>query len=244
MDSGSFDDPGVSSELEKFILSHDSLKPGDQLEGKVIQIKPNDKVLIHFGKFRAVAQATFPIKEGEIIRVKVVSKWPKLKLSLETPQLKISPGTRQVISKLEMVPEDRWSHLRTILEKLLDLEGEAFFPPGIREALAESEKNVKFKIFSHSPLGLSLLLFTPHFQQIRTDFFYLKKGDLNITFFVKSQRVKEQLESQVSGVRQNLAQRFQHLVLEVIVSERKISEFDTEDMEASLVDKKMLDVKA
>jgi ribosomal protein S1 len=77
-------DVDVDSELEKFILGHEALNPGDKLEGKVIQVKPGGKVLIDFGKFRAVAESPFPIKEGEVIHVKVVAKRPKLKLRLET----------------------------------------------------------------------------------------------------------------------------------------------------------------
>ncbi|MGE5343404.1 MAG: hypothetical protein ACM3SY_18200 [Candidatus Omnitrophota bacterium] len=74
---------GNESEIERFISHHATLKPGDKLEGKIIEIKPNGNVLIHFGAFRAVAQATFPITEGETIRVIVVSRYPKLKLQLE-----------------------------------------------------------------------------------------------------------------------------------------------------------------
>jgi hypothetical protein len=73
----------ADSELEKFILGHESLKPGDKLAGKVIQVKSGGKILVDFGKFRAVAKNQFPVKEGEIIHVIVVAKRPKLKLRLE-----------------------------------------------------------------------------------------------------------------------------------------------------------------
>ncbi len=37
MDTVFFDQSGVGSELERFILSHAALKPGDKPEGKVMQ---------------------------------------------------------------------------------------------------------------------------------------------------------------------------------------------------------------
>jgi hypothetical protein len=102
MDFTSLKDSGVGSELERFILSHASLQPGDKLEGKVIEVKPNGNLLIHFGKFRAVAETRFPFKEGDIINVEVVSKRPKLKLRLETPPMEITPGMGQIIRKLDI----------------------------------------------------------------------------------------------------------------------------------------------
>jgi hypothetical protein len=97
-----WNDSGVGSELERFILSHSSLKTGDKLEGKVIQVKVNGNLLIDFGNFRAVAETRFPMKEGEIINVVVLSKRPKLKLKLEAPQSGLEPGKENVIHKLDM----------------------------------------------------------------------------------------------------------------------------------------------
>jgi len=76
---------GIGSELERYILNHAVLKPGDKLEGKVIQVKANGNLLVDFKRFRAVAETRFSMKEGDIIRVVVVSKRPKLKLRIEAP---------------------------------------------------------------------------------------------------------------------------------------------------------------
>ena len=62
MNFSSLVDSGVGSELERFILNHATLKPGDKLEGKVIEVKPSGRLLIHFGSFRALADAQFPIR--------------------------------------------------------------------------------------------------------------------------------------------------------------------------------------
>lgn len=82
--------PSPSSELERFIMNHEALQPGDKLEGKIIDIKPNRNLLIDFGDFRALAEAAFPIKVGDIIHVVVESKYPKLRLKLEAPHMRMS----------------------------------------------------------------------------------------------------------------------------------------------------------
>ncbi|HLP47266.1 MAG TPA: hypothetical protein VK469_15040 [Candidatus Kapabacteria bacterium] len=75
-----------SSELEKFILNHELLGPGDTLVGKIIAIKKDGKALIDFGTFRALAKIKFPINVGETIRVIVMAREPLLKLQLDNPR--------------------------------------------------------------------------------------------------------------------------------------------------------------
>lgn len=86
MEKLSHNEQGIGSELERYIMNHDALKPGDKLDGKVIQVKINGKLLIDFGKFRAVAETRFLMKEGDEIKVVVIRKHPKLELRIETSQ--------------------------------------------------------------------------------------------------------------------------------------------------------------
>ncbi|MDQ1354193.1 MAG: hypothetical protein QG657_4502 [Acidobacteriota bacterium] len=83
MNTSSAVDIFASSELEKFILNHELLGPGDKLDGKIIEIKKNGKVLIDFGAFRALAEIKFSIKPGETLRLIVDAKEPQLKLRLD-----------------------------------------------------------------------------------------------------------------------------------------------------------------
>jgi hypothetical protein len=82
------------SELQKFILHHAKLVPGDKLAGTVIEVRRDNKVLIDFGKFRALAETPLIVKPGEKINVIVITRKPKLKLRLEGsgPIRKIPPG--------------------------------------------------------------------------------------------------------------------------------------------------------
>jgi hypothetical protein len=82
------------SELQKFILYHARLEPGDKLEGKVIEVRKDNKVLFDFGRFRALAETNLTVKPNEKIKVIVVARVPKLKLRLEASGhiTKIPPG--------------------------------------------------------------------------------------------------------------------------------------------------------
>ncbi|MCP5102186.1 MAG: hypothetical protein GY950_02345 [bacterium] len=394
----------VSSELEKFILNHQFLKPGDKLEGKIIQVKENGKVLINFGKFRAVAEINFPIKEGDTLPVAVDSKGPKLKLRVDNPQLEVSRRTRDIVSKIDIFPEKAFSKVQVEVQKVLDSESaqagrdgrvgrvlpeiikqaftristyfEALDPaaastlklvtqlstnirksgiffekdlgtaiskllkeagrnigtkelprlPQIKEIIAndlkpnllvlkdfldrpevlqkaasplqmdtmrritveilnnidnqlnsavekqtarppqqenlqvfhftlplkESGKNAKLKVYyskkdkgkdkDKKKFRLSLLLEMERLGDIRSDFLLMGKS-LNITFFVKNHVISEKIESNFPEITENLEDTFDYLVLKVFVSERKIADFDTEDLDMSIVTTRMVDVK-
>ncbi|MCP4156207.1 MAG: flagellar hook-length control protein FliK [bacterium] len=117
--------------------------------------------------------------------------------------------------------------------------------------IEDNEKNAKLKVYYNkkdkesgkNSFKLSLLLVMDRLGDIRTDFFLVDKN-INITFFVKRYEVKETLEAHIEEVRQNLEGIFQYLVLKVIISERKIAEFDTEDLDVHIVSNRILDLKA
>lgn len=234
-------EPSVGSELERFILHHARLQPGDKLEGRVIQVRDDGRVLINFGPFRALADTQFPIKEGEVIHVMVVSRQPRLKLRLETPRVIVSPGMRQVIRNLEMVSEERWDSVSDTIGRILDVRrvGEWLFPPVIQKSLVGLNPQARLKCL---PAGqFSLLLYIDLWGPVRVDFTFLNR-DLNITFYAGQAETVAQLESHLPGIRQRLVDRYEHLVLHAFQSERKIAEFDTENL-AIPMEEKMLDVK-
>lgn len=384
----------VSSELEKFILSHEFLRPGDKLTGKVIDIKGNGKTLIDFVTFRALADIKFPVKVGESIPVVVDSKGSQLKFRLDLPQQDFSPGqARSIINKLEIPPEKVYSKIQAEIQRVLDSDNAAdvrklpqiikealsrvgrhfepldaagsllksvellkthirksgiFFekeletaihkltraagkipdarglarmpqiseiltndlkpnllvlrqylgrPEALREAsdirqletlrrtvddlldnitnqqegavekqarqpadrdplqmfqfnlpVRESEQNARLKVYysrkdketGKKSFRLSLLLNMARLGDIRTDFL-LRENDLNITFFVKNHNIRDRIETGLGEIREPLDGMFDYLVLKVYVSEKKITQFDTEDLE--MPGSRILDVK-
>lgn len=206
----------ISSELQKYILGHETLQVGDTFEVRVIEVKKDGRVLIDFGKFRAVAAVKFPIRAGDKLPLVVVAKDPRLKLQLAAHAPAAAQGRDE--------PQEKHEPVRVFLFS---------FPP------RQDEKKAKLKIYYTGKNGtgvkdkkgnrLSLLLSMSRLGDIRADFFQMN-NDLNVTFFVKSDDIKDRIESALSQLEKNLKESFDFLVLSVIVSRKKVVEFDTEDL--------------
>ncbi len=67
---------------------------------------------------------------------------------------------------------------------------------------------------------------------LRTDFFLLDK-DLTITFFVKEDPVKVKIQENFLELQELLHGFFNQILLKVIVSEKKVTDFDHEDLQVS-----------
>jgi len=89
---------------------------------------------------------------------------------------------------------------------------------------------------------LSLFLEMDNIGEIRSDFFQLKE-DLSITFYVKSDGVKEYFEENLNEIEEALEPVFESLNLNVIVSEKKIAAFETQESEQDIISEKAVNVK-
>lgn len=79
-----------SSEMRKSPSEKESLKVGDNLLGRVLEIKDSGKAVIDFGRFCALARTQFPVREGDVIDVRVLDKGPPLQLGLNNQVQKSS----------------------------------------------------------------------------------------------------------------------------------------------------------
>lgn len=244
------------SELQKFILYHSRLEPGDKLAGKVIEVRTDNRLLIDFGRFRALAEAPFALETGDIIHVVVESRLPKLKLRLEAAPSHsfISPQSPEILLQFNAVPEQPWHHVVLLLQNVLHCNhvAQILFPSqlGIAQALEDASNTVKLKVFppitpefESQPQKLSLLVQTSQLEKIRVDFLSVpKEKKLNITYFVKSEDVKVSIESFLPRLRKSLDKLFAHLVLNVFQSELSISRFETEELEKQTGSQQVLDL--
>lgn len=89
---------------------------------------------------------------------------------------------------------------------------------------------------------LSLLLNMNKLGDIRTDFSQFEKN-LNITFFVKSYKIKEYIEDNLDEIREPLEPEFKAVNLKVMVSEEQIAAFDMETAVPGIITDKEVDVK-
>lgn len=244
----------TESELEKFILHHAKLKTGDKLEGKVIDVRADSKVLIDFKGFRALAETEIQVEPGDIIRVVVVKRVPKLRLRLEYTELKpkdgVAPEARRVIEDINLSEGrsgDNWFHVEGLLKQLIGGSSAVnqLFPPGIGEELKKGGRPVKFNITGDDPHTLCLLLDTGRLGRIRVDFQHLPEEEkLSITFYIKNPEAREPMEANLTRIRRSMEKRFDQLILRVIYSPVRVGEFDTLRLEQQTGSKRVLDLNA
>jgi hypothetical protein len=94
---------------------------------------------------------------------------------------------------------------------------------------------------SSEEFRLSLFLEMDKIGEIRSDFFQLKE-DLAITFYVKDDGIKEYIDHHVHEVEEALEPVFKNLNLNVIVSRKKIAQFEAEE-ETEIISDKTVNVK-
>jgi len=102
----------------------------------------------------------------------------------------------------------------------------------------KSKKNAKLRVYynkkdknngSKGGFNLSLLLSMDNLGDIRTDFLLLK-NDLNITFFVSEDTIKKVISERLNEIKNILNESFRFLNINVLVSKRKIRDFDNEEI--------------
>lgn len=108
------------SELQRSSLGKDTLSVGDRLLGRVLEIKNGGNALIDFGRFRALARTQFPIREGDVINVKVLEKGIPIKLGLNNPAQEISQPAKKMLSLIQFPSENILEKLQSETKKVLD----------------------------------------------------------------------------------------------------------------------------
>ena len=103
--------------------------------------------------------------------------------------------------------------------------------------LKEVEQDAKIRIYypkknrseAKNGFRVSLLLIMDRIGQIRTDLFLVEKN-LDISFFVSEDNIKKCFDDHLEGLRESLNDRFNNLSVRVVVSEKKIDEFEFEGL--------------
>jgi hypothetical protein len=106
--------------------------------------------------------------------------------------------------------------------------------------LDEEKQAAKLKIYyqkkqrtgSKKGFQISLLLSMDRLGAVRTDFYLLEK-DLTVTFFVKNPSTKIEIQENIPDLQEFLNPFFNQTLLRVIVSEKKIKDFDHEDLQTT-----------
>ena len=68
------------------------LRAGDLLRLKVIDVRENNRALVDFGNFRALAEVGFPVSAGDELTVKVIDTKGQLRLTLVPAGAETAPA--------------------------------------------------------------------------------------------------------------------------------------------------------
>jgi len=106
--------------------------------------------------------------------------------------------------------------------------------------LDDEKQAAKLKIYyqkkqragSKKGFQISLLLSMDQLGAVRSDFYLLEK-DLTVTFFVKTPSTKIKIQENIPDLQEFLNPFFNQTLLRVIVSEKKIKDFDHEDVQTT-----------
>jgi hypothetical protein len=93
------------------------IKPGDIFDIKVIEVKDDQRALVDFGTFRALAKIQFPVKAGADFLAKVTDTAGQLRLQAIDPNVKASGENTGVPNRLEILSFDLFNKIQSDIKQ-------------------------------------------------------------------------------------------------------------------------------
>ena len=162
-----------------------------------------------------------------------------LKQFLDTQPLDRQGADRHMLETLKSVVQRALSHIA----QQQSMATEKPVDPDLLQAfshllfLTDTHRNARLKVYyakkgrddSHKNPRISLLLDMDRMGAVRTDLWMVGK-DLNITFFVQNAKIKAAIETEHLRIGEMLKDTFNTVAVSVVVNEKKIAEFEGEDL--------------
>ena len=246
MEIGSLIRIALNAGAEKLFLGEMHLRAGDMLRLKVIEVREDNRAIVDFGKFRALAEVAFPVSTGDELTVKVIDTKGQLRLTLVPARADTAPAPGAA------EPSKPFAEIVRQQEPIaarLD-EAEAFQVIHFSLPLKDAGEGARLKIGYPSRrqpatrregFRAALLLAFDRLGPTRIDLFMLERS-LSLTFFVTSMSAQETVEAHAGDLKSALATLFDNVSVSVCVSEQKIADFEYEDQLAA--GGRRLDVRA
>jgi hypothetical protein len=108
------------SELKKAGIGRTTLKPGDILRVRVLEIVSDQRVRADFGKFRANAEITFPVNRGQELMVKVVETGHQLRFSVMQPGTPSGNIANSFFDSLKFLSDEQFQQIRSEFQQVYD----------------------------------------------------------------------------------------------------------------------------
>ena len=126
-------------QLNRSAWMQEIVKPGDVFSLKIIELKDNQRALVDFGKFRAIAEIRFPVQTGAELLVKVTDTDGQLRLQLIDPESKAFSGSKNGIKNLEILSSDVFNKIQSDIQQavrqILNLPDSQLPPESFRKAM-------------------------------------------------------------------------------------------------------------
>jgi hypothetical protein len=118
MEIGSLIRIALTAGAEKFLLAEMPLRVGDLLRLRVVDVREDNRALVDFGKFKALAEVGFPVTAGDELTVKVIDTQGQLRLALVPEGAKTAPAPSE---PLRPFAAESLTQLRQQLEQLAEV---------------------------------------------------------------------------------------------------------------------------
>ena len=163
--------------INRSALIQKIIKPGDVFDIKIIEVKDDQRALVDFGKFRAIAKIQFPVKAGTDFVARVTDTDGRLRLQIVDPNARAVGGDTAGTHRLEILSFDLFNKIQSDIKQatqhILHLPaGTGSPPPHISQALAALDAH-----FALLDLNQDLTKWLPFIKSYveNTGFFFEKK---------------------------------------------------------------------
>ncbi|MGD8494235.1 MAG: hypothetical protein PVH44_11545 [Desulfobacterales bacterium] len=172
-------------QINRSALIQEIIKPGDVFDIKIIEVRDDQRALVDFGKFRALARIQFPVEAGADFVAKVTDTAGQLRLQVIDPDTRSAGGDKTVSNRLEILSFDLFNKIQFDIKQatqhiLRPSAGADSPPPHISRALAALDTH-----FTSFDLNQDLTKWLPQVKSYveNTGFFFEKKiADLIFKF--------------------------------------------------------------
>jgi hypothetical protein len=127
-------------QLNRSAWMQEIVKPGDVFSLKIIDLKDNQRALVDFGKFRAIAEIKFPVQTGAELLVKVTDTDGQLRLQLIDPESQAFSGNKNGIKNLQILSSDVFNKIQADIQQtvrqILNLSDSQLPPEPFRKAMS------------------------------------------------------------------------------------------------------------
>ena len=218
----------------------------DFIENSGLYFEKRLEQAIHSLQARSTSMTPAELARQPVIRDLMVNDLKPnlliLKEFLDKQPIDSQSGDRHLLETLKSVVQRTVSHIEhqqfMATEKPVDTD--LFQAFSHLMFLTDTQRNARLKIYyakkgradAQKNPRVSLLLDMDRMGTVRTDLWMVGK-DLNVTFFVREADVKAAIESECHRIGEMLRDTFNTVAVSVVVNEKKIAEFDGEDLTLS-----------